>query len=237
MGQRQAEVELIYLEYIVLSGSDRRWRFKAKSHTHFDQLLSDLIKVRLFQIREVYFTLTSGDYAKKHAYEIHDDGMWFLSHFFANWEEMFEKANVHTSRTSSQPLCRSCGQDFVKECSHCRQPFCERCYNAHWFDVQQQRQQQEQATYTFHFTNEFFRNTFRRESTQGTFTQTGGIPAEVRTAHVLLGITTDKPTEEEIRAAFRTKARAIHPDTGGRGGDMDTLTKAKERALRFARVK
>src|SRR5437879_3609531 len=87
MGQKQAEVELLSLERV-----NQRWRFKVKANPRFDQLIYDLTTVHLFQIREVYFTLSSGDYAKQHAYEISEEGMWFLSHLFTNWTEMREKA-------------------------------------------------------------------------------------------------------------------------------------------------
>jgi len=248
MGQRQAEVELTLLEYIVLSGSDRRWRFKAKPNPRFDQLMRDMITVHLFQIREVYFTLTSGDYSKQHAYEIHDDSMWFLSHLFVNWTGMFEKAKVHTSRTyQGQPRCSRCGQDCFRscQCAHCNKTFCKICYDLHEFNL---RQEQTHQTFDFRFEEvraddfinfgEFMRSFAANRGTfTHTSTRTSTIPTDVRNAHVLLGITKDAPTEAEIRTAFRTKAKAIHPDTGGRGGDMDKLTRAKECALKFVGVK
>ena len=245
MGQREAEVELTFLEYIILSGSDRRWRFKTKPNPQFDQLIGDLIKVRLFQLREVYFTLGSGDYAKQRAYEIHDDGMWFLSHLFSNWREWYEKTKVSTLK--DLPPCSRCGKACNTECAHCNKPYCETCYDLHQFNLHYQEQTNQ--AFRFHFEvsaddfinmNDFIRHAFERQTTQGTFTHTftqaPTIPADVRDAHHLLGITQEKPTEAEIKAAFRAKVKQAATGNGNYQGDMDALTRAKERALQFAGV-
>ena len=46
----------------------------------------------------------------------------------------------------------------------------------------------------------------------------------------LLGVALDAP-EPDVRAAFRHAARLAHPDTGGRAGDLDVLTEARDLLL------
>jgi len=53
------------------------------------------------------------------------------------------------------------------------------------------------------------------------------------TPYDLLGVPLNA-TPDEIRQAFRAKVRAMHPDAGGKGGNADDLTHAKEDALKYA---
>ena len=46
-------------------------------------------------------------------------------------------------------------------------------------------------------------------------------------AATLLGVSTGA-TPEQVRAALRAKARELHTDTGGAGGDIHELTKARD---------
>lgn len=52
-----------------------------------------------------------------------------------------------------------------------------------------------------------------------------------REARRLLGVSADA-TEAEIRAAYRTRIAAAHPDRGGRHADAARLTAARDRLLR-----
>lgn len=46
-------------------------------------------------------------------------------------------------------------------------------------------------------------------------------------ARKLLGLV-EPYTEDDIRAAFRAAVKALHPDAGGQGGDMDSIVAARD---------
>lgn len=57
------------------------------------------------------------------------------------------------------------------------------------------------------------------------------LSAGVSNAAAVLGVS-DDATDDEVRQAFRTKARTMHTDTGGAGGDLDALKEARDVMLR-----
>ena len=87
------------------------------------------------------------------------------------------------------------------------------------------------GTYRYNIHFDMGTSTKTKQSTRRSLSQ-----AELE-AFQLLGELPSKATAESIRASFRKKAREMHPDRGGKGGDMDKLTKAKETALAWIAVK
>lgn len=80
-------------------------------------------------------------------------------------------------------------------------------------------------------------------SAAGTFTyksaqHTASIPADIAAAYKTLELDTKgtPATEEQIRTAFRTKVKQAADGRGGYKGDMDALTRAKEKALSFLKT-
>lgn len=62
------------------------------------------------------------------------------------------------------------------------------------------------------------------------------LPAPQRSAAEELGLSTSsKPTREQVKAAFRQRALAVHPDRGGSSDDFRKAVQARDTLLRVAR--
>lgn len=181
-----------------------RWQFQVKSHSSFEAVFETLSKAHVFNASSVE-TLYS-PHLKELSYFVNDQGIWLLSHCFSNWTEMYAKA------TQKSP----------------------------WEEIWKKRTQ---YSWTFTYSNLFAAEDLNRlfESLRGehftqytnstyTHTFTPPVAQSVQQAFNLLGIPSNS-TEEEVKKAFRQKAKQTHPDTGGNEAVFKALNAAYQLAL------
>lgn len=238
------EVELIFLER-----RGDRWQFKTKPHGRFDKMWGAMSYINAFNTKIVRFTPGSGYMHIKQCYEVSEEGMWFLRPHFANWDEMLKNGNP---KHTEEEVCAKCGVDGfddLNECDTCHQIFCSGCFSEHRYNELKQESNYNYK-YTWEFVNgggndeihNFFRNfggsySFRygqrREYTSGYVPPNPSVSKSVREAFSLLGLE-HTANADQIKKAFRSKAKVMHPDTGGNVNDMAKLSNAKDVALQHA---
>lgn len=214
--QRTAEIELTFLER-----TGDCWRFGVKSHPRFEQLLLDLSRPGLFQLKTIYYAPGSGYVSRGKAYQISEDGMWFLSHLFSNWGEMLAQHGRVRDEESKR-------QEYTFRFSfYGFEPGPESNPTMTADDIQELLRRY-RSSYRF--------GTWQTTGTSGTNTHTQyrpALPQEAREAFSLLGIEPGA-TESDIARAYKAKALVTHPDCGGSHADMVALNKAREVALKYA---
>ena len=222
--QRTAEVELTFLERI-----GDQWRFGVKPHPRFDQLLLDISRIPgLFQFKQIYYTPGSGHVSRGKAYQISEDGMWFFSHLFSNWEEMRARYE-HIKHESEE---RKKQENTFRFSFYGFDPGPESNPNMTADDIQELLRRF-RANYSY-------AQAWGQQTSSANHFGTGFIyesrptlPREAREAFSLLGI--DPPaTAEEVNRAYKAKALVTHPDRGGDHAEMVALNKAREVALKYA---
>lgn len=138
MGTRTAENELEFLQ----TAPFEKWWFKVKEPSEqFTKLFNSLIDKRLFHIKLIRFMPGSGYFSIGQVAEIDEEGMWFLSHLFSNWQEMYEQAVPPWKREKSEQgepeqekTCIGCGLDGFNDllqCETCQQWVCLMCWAIH----------------------------------------------------------------------------------------------------------
>lgn len=206
--QRTAEIELSFLERTY----DERWRFGVKPHPRFDQLLADLARTPgLFQFKSIQYMPGSGLMSRGKAYEVNEDGMWFLSHLFSNWEEMRARYGHirHEGETRTE------------------EPF---TYTFTFTTANTRADDIGEILRRFRMGYGGWQST---SSTTSPPRYRPTLPQEAREAFSLLDIEPGA-TESDIARAYKAKALVAHPDRGGLHTDMVALNKAREVALKYA---
>lgn len=151
-------------------------------------------------------------------------------------DEMHRKARAQKTEQGEQKQqtkhhCTMCGVLTTTECDECKKPYCSLCFTVH-----------NRAKHQNDPFNEFWRQ-FRGEHTtssnNGTYTHTFTPPnrppmtREMQAAFKTLELP-PAATVQEVKHAFRAKAKIAHPDTGGSEQAFKALNAAYQLVLSYA---
>ncbi|HET8910758.1 MAG TPA: J domain-containing protein [Ktedonobacteraceae bacterium] len=232
--RNQPEVELMSLKKV----SSDRWEFCVKPHSSFVQIFLHLAEKGIFAAG---YVVATGKYRPD--YRINDEGMWLLSHCFSNWEEMFQKATQKSpweeqwqKKTEEQAEKHHSTYAFRQEYgSFTGNPSAQ---SGPTIDELRELLRWMREGTSFFSGDPFRMGHFWTDSNQKPPEQPSfESPTTYPEAMRILGLSSlgRDATQEEVKKAFRQKAKTTHPDAGGSEAAFVQLNAAYQLALKFSR--
>lgn len=176
--------------------------------------------------------------------------------FLRNQEQTSEHEQTTIVYKCSECGMRSHAQDSFSECAYCADQLCPACLKLHREMHQKARAQKTESTGDFQYAHrreygahaDAFEDIFKRmfgdqqssskDHGNGTYTHTFTnhglfVSSVTLAAFKVLGLA-PTATVQEIKHAFRQKAKIAHPDTGGNAETFKKLNEAYQLALKHA---